>query len=220
MKTKLYALFFVLTVISFSASAQWRHRDRWRHDYGYRSYHHGWRGGNYYGYYHNYWYRPYVPFRIYPRFGFHISILPAGYYRFYWNNTPYYYYDGSYYRPWGSGYETVAPPIGAVVDRLPANAQLRVINGEKFYEANGAFYQEQIGRDGRAAYQVVGTDGVLDTDGPANQPSPEITRRLDTLPEGTQTVVISGEKLYSTPGGGYYKRVDTGSRIYYELVGQ
>lgn len=152
-----------------------------RHYYG-RGYH-----NNYYAYsyrpsrpyisvnigrpynYHPYSYRPvyrapysYVHFG--PSFGVHINVLPFGYYPFYIGANPYYYYDGIYYRPYsGGGYEVTAPPLGATVKQLPNGAKVTVIDGVKYYELGGTFYQEEITDKNKLRYKVVGTDGVLNT---------------------------------------------------------
>ena len=78
--------------------------------------------------------------------------------------NPYYYYNGTFYRPSANQYEVVAPPLGATVNKLPQGSTVRVINGEKYYEMNGTYYQEQLDDKDRLSYRVVGTDGVLNTD--------------------------------------------------------
>jgi hypothetical protein len=52
-----------------------------------------------------------------------------------------------------------------MVNKLPQGSKVRVINGEKYYEMNGTYYQEQLDEKNRLSYRVVGTDGVLNTDG-------------------------------------------------------
>jgi len=125
--------------------------------------------GRPYGYYHPYSYRPvyrapysYVHFG--PSFGVHINVLPFGYYPFYFGGNPYYYYNGIYYRQYsGGGYEVTAPPLGATIKNLPSGAKVTVIDGVKYYEVGGTFYQEEITDKNKLRYKVVGTDGVLNT---------------------------------------------------------
>lgn len=122
-----------------------------------------------YAYYPRYYYRPvyrspYVYPHFGPAFGVRISILPFGYHPFYVGNNPFYFYQGVYYRPNSNGgYEVVAPPLGATVKHLPKGAKLTVINGEKYYELGGTFYQEEITSKNKLQYVVVGTDGVINT---------------------------------------------------------
>ena len=92
-----------------------------------------------------------------------ISTLPLRIHEFlYWPN-PYYYFNGIFYKPHANQYQVVAPPLGAVVNKLPSGAKIRVIDGQKYYELNGTFYKKEIGQDNRLSYRVVGTDGVLNT---------------------------------------------------------
>ena len=77
--------------------------------------------------------------------------------------NPYYYFNGIFYRPHANQYQVVAPPLGAVVNKLPSGAKVRVIDGQKYYEQNGTFYKEEVDQNNRLSYKVVGTDGVLNT---------------------------------------------------------
>ncbi|MBS1502063.1 MAG: hypothetical protein JST32_08385, partial [Bacteroidetes bacterium] len=128
----------------------------------------------YYGYFHGY-YGPAFRFGFgwgYPHIGLYYGGLPYGYYPFYWNSDPYYYYGGVFYQPYNGGYEVVAPPIGAAVPNLPSDARSILIDGVQYYEADGVYYQEEVDDDtGKTVYIVVGRDGVLNTAGDqASQP--------------------------------------------------
>jgi hypothetical protein len=148
-----------------------------------------------YVYYPGYHYRPvyrspYVYPHFGPAFGVRITVLPFGYYPFYIGNNPFYYYQGIYYRPYSNGgYEVIAPPLGATVKHLPSGAKLTIINGEKYYELGGTFYQEEITDKNKLEYVVVGTDGVINTidqsqlqpeDGPGANYSPESSEQGTT----------------------------------------
>lgn len=184
-------------------------------------------GGSPYRYQYGYFYRPYGSvFRIsIPPIGIRIATLPPGYRRVYVGPDPYYYYNGTYYRPSPDRrYEVVAPPLGATVDALPPGAKVTVIDGEKYYELGGTYYREDITDDNQLAYTVVGTDGVLNT-GDASAPAPapvgpQVGDRFESLPSEAKAVVIQGEKFYSTPSGLYYKEVLEGNKVYYEVVGK
>jgi Family of unknown function (DUF6515) len=203
----------------------------------------------------NYNYRPYSYARpVYrssysyvhfgPSFGVRINALPFGYYPVYVGNNPYYYNDGVYYRPYnGGGYEVTAPPLGATVKRLPSGAKVTVIDGVKYYELGGTFYQEEITDKNKLRYIVVGTDGVLNTGAtddtntngvapnnitpdkntvtPQNNTNllPEVGTRFDKLPEGSKTVVLKKEKYYVSPAGVYYQEVIDGNTVRYEVTG-
>jgi len=182
-------------------------------------------GGINYRYQQGYYYRPYgSTFRfVVPPFGIRISTLPPGYHSFNVGPSPYYYYGGVYYRSRPNNqYEVVAPPLGAVVEQLPPNAKVTVIDGRKYYEDDGTYYEESITPDNELEYTVVGTDGVLNTDGLTNddqRSGPAIGDRFDDLPSDSRSVVINGEKLYLAPSGLYYKEVIDGDKVYYEVVG-
>ncbi len=180
-------------------------------------------GGNPYRYQHGYFYRPYGSgFRVVmPPVGIRISTLPPGYRRVYVGPDPYYYYNGIYYRsPDQREYEVVAPPLGATVNELPPGAKVAVIDGQKYYELDGTYYEERINDQDELEYTVVGTDGVLNTDGLPEYDGPQVGDRFDTLPPDSKAVVIRGEKLYSTPSGFYYKEVMEDNKIVYEIVGK
>jgi len=182
-------------------------------------------GGMNYRYQEGYYYQPYGgTFRyVTPPFGLMISTLPMGYMSFNMGPNPYYYYGGTYYRPRPNNkYEVVAPPLGAVVSKLPPTAKVAVIDGRKYYQDNGTYYEESIGSNNKLEYTVVGTDGVLNTNGMTNEPvnsAPTVGDRFDDLPSDSKAVVINGEKLYLAPTGLYYKEVIDGNKVYYEVVG-
>lgn len=194
-------------------------------------------------------YRPaYYPYTHFgPSFGFRINVLPFGYNSMFIGGNPYYYNDGVYYRPYSQGgYEVTQAPLGAQVKHLPSNAKVTVIDGQKYYQLGGTFYQEEITDKNKLRYRVVGTDGVLNTSAgqqmdevnaiaPDNstaataptapavqQPAtaaPEPGSRLNQLPANSKAVVISQQKYYVTPDGVYYKEVINGDAIQYEAIG-
>ena len=244
MKTKRYTYLFLFTLIaglifsseSFAQRGRYDRHDRYdRYDRGYHRYYPQ-RSYSYsrpyvsihfnnysYRYQQGYFYRPYGSFfqMVIPPFGVRIATLPFGYRSFYIGPDPYYYYNGIYYRPYAHEYEVIAPPLGAVVDKLPPGAKVKVIDGQKYYELNGTYYKEEINENNELSYTVVGTDGVLNTDGQGSLSyEPAIGDRIDKLPADSRAVVIQGEKLYSTSSGLYYKEVIEGNKVYYELVGK
>lgn len=192
-------------------------------------------GGIPYRYQYGHFYRPFgAGFSIVmPPIGIRIGTLPPGYRRVMVGPSPYYYYNGIYYRGLpDQQYEVVNPPLGATVDALRPGARVAVIDGEKYYEFRGTYYREEITPDNELEYVVVGTDGVLNTVGDEedviNEPAdsvqapagPQMGDRFETLPAGAKAVVIRGEKLYASPSGLYYKEVIEGNKVYYEVVGK
>lgn len=174
--------------------------------------------------------RPYVPFG--PLFGVRINVLPRGYSRIYVGSNPYYYNDGVYYRSYssGTGYEVVAPPLNATVSRLPANATVTMVDGQKYYQVGGTFYQEEFDENNRLSYRVVGTDGVLNTDNNSSMTAgddpdayatadiPVLGSRYDALPPDSKVQVINQQKYFVSGNGVYYKEVIEGDRIRYEVT--
>jgi hypothetical protein len=122
------------------------------HGYGHWFGHNGWwfHGGLYASLY-------------YPRIGFGIGFLPYGYYPFYWGDAEYYYSNGYYYNYDNNQYTVVEPPVGAVINTLPTNAQSIVINNQQYYELDGVYYLPITKSDGSLGYQIAGKDGQLDT---------------------------------------------------------
>jgi hypothetical protein len=69
-------------------------------------------------------------------------------------NVDYYYYNGTYYRPYGNEYATVAPPIGALVESIPGGYEKLMINGETYYVVDGIQYRAVLNR-GEIWYEVI-----------------------------------------------------------------
>ncbi|MFT3903195.1 MAG: DUF6515 family protein [Niabella sp.] len=221
------------------------------------SYHHGYRtrpwvsvgvGGFFGGYSRYYGARPRVSMGVMmPGIGVRIGTLPYGSFNFFWGGMPYYYFGGTFYRQSDNSYEVVEAPIGALVNRLPAGAEQMEINGELYYEYRGTYYQETTDKNGKRAYEVVGVDGKLDTDG-ANQRSynndpvydnegydnedvpvasapvsgsivkPEIGDVFEQLPKDCKVIAVDGKKNYVSPAGVYYKEINEDGKILYEVV--
>lgn len=182
-----------------------------------------------YGY--PYYRRPYNYVHFGPSFGVRINVLPFGYSTINIGPNPYYFYQGIYYRPYQyGGYEVIAPPLGATVRSLPGGTKVTVIDGQKYYELGGTFYEEVISTNNELNYRVVGTDGVLNTENntqaiqPPVQPNipnvaPVPGSRVDQLPADCRTVVINQQKYYVSPAGIYYQEVIDNNTVRYEVAG-
>jgi len=159
-----------------------------------------------------------------PHLGFRLNVLPYGYYPFYFGPYQYFYSDGLYYQYENSQYTVVEPPVGAAINTLPDNAQSIVINGIQYYELNGVYYQPITKDDGTVVYQVAGKDGELNTDGGADAQAavapPQIGDIVTSLPDGTRTIKINGQKLYVSPDDYYYQDArDNNNNKVYKIVG-
>ncbi len=81
--------------------------------------------------------------------------------------TPYYYYDGVYYRTCPNGYVVVNPPCGAVVPVVPSGAAPVMVSGTSYYYAGGAYYLPQP-----TGYAVVSPPQYAPPPGVAAPPPP------------------------------------------------
>jgi Family of unknown function (DUF6515) len=146
---------------------------------------------------------------VYPHLGFRIGFLPFGYYPFYFGSDLYYYYGGTFYRPYdGGGYEVAVPPVGAAVPALPRGAQSIVIDKQQYFEFNGVYYQESVDDKGKKIYVVAGKDGVLNTNGEGVDnapPAPQVGDVVNQLPDGCRKISLNGKKYFVSPDGIYYE---------------
>lgn len=161
-------------------------------------------------------YRPGFGYCGYPHIGFYLNVLPFGYYPFYWGDDLFYYYGGTFYRPYdGGGYEVTAPPVGAAVPSLPDGARSIVIDGQQFYELNGVYYKTVVNDQGKNVYVVAGRDGVLNTDGSAvgndDTEAPKVGDIVNELPDGCHKVSLNGKKYYVSPNDIYYQAYNDGN---------
>ena len=112
-------------------------------------------GSSYYSRPYSPYYRSYMPYG--PSIGFRVNALPYGYFPFYFGSNDYYYYDNTFYRRYDDrNYEVVAPPIGAKLPQLPKNAKAVTIDGIRYYELGGTYYQETYNDKNQTLYEVVG----------------------------------------------------------------
>lgn len=195
-----------------------------RPGYGYRP-GNGYRPGYHYrpGYY-NYR-RPYYGYYNYyrPFLGISLSVLPYGYYPFYFGSDQFYYSGGFFYRQYDDGYKVVVPPVGAQVPSIPSEAKQIVINGQSYYEYKGVYYNTSVDADGKTVYTVAGKDGVLDTDNATVVDDagslPQVGDIVDQLPDGTRDVMIKGAQYYVSEDGVYYEKIADGDKVTYKVIG-
>ncbi len=75
------------------------------------------------------------------RYGHVVPRLPFGYRRVWHRSKPYYYYRGTFYRPYRSGFTVIGPPIGTVVVSLPIGYQRVWLGNEAYYAYGGVLYR-------------------------------------------------------------------------------
>ncbi len=149
---------------------------------------------------HPYFYHPFHPYvwgaRWHP-FGFFAGALAADAILYNWGNQQYYYDDGVYYQPSGSGYSVVNPPIGAVVSYLPAGYLTVPLGDDTYYYYGGTFYVSEGG-----SFRVV----------PA-PPGAIVTE----IPEGAAEQSINGQN-YLLYNNTYYQPISQDGQDAYEVV--
>jgi len=161
----------------------------------------------------------YRPYYTYPGIGFYLNTLPYGYYPFFWGPDQYYYYGGTFYRPYNGGYEVAAPPVGATIPKLPSNAHPIMIDGQQYYELNGVYYREGVDDKGKKVYIVSGKDGVLNTDASNNAPPmPKVGDVVTQLPDGCRKVTLNGKKYYVSADDIYYEETSDGNNVTYRIA--
>lgn len=166
----------------------------------------------------------YRPYYTYPRLGFYINTLPYGYYPFFVGPDQYYYYGGTFYRPYNNGYEIAAPPIGAAIPQLPSNAHPIMIDGQQYYEQNGVYYKEGVDDKGKKVFIVSGKDGVLNTDNAntdnnTNQRPPQVGDVVNQLPDDCRIVTLNKKKYFISPDDIYYEEFkDASNNISYRIA--
>lgn len=72
--------------------------------------------------------------------------LPLGAVSLYVGAQPYFYGGGTFYVAAPQGYSVVAPPIGAVINELPAGATMQFFNGLTWATLNGAWFLWDVAR--------------------------------------------------------------------------
>lgn len=111
--------------------------------------------------------RRYEHDRYYPRPGYSIVRLPSQHIVVRYHDDRYYFHAGIWYRPIGTRFVVVAPPIGIVVPILPAFYTTIWFGGIPYYYANDAYYVWDPARDG---YVVTEPPPQVDKQEPALTP--------------------------------------------------
>jgi hypothetical protein len=78
--------------------------------------------------------------RSYPVRGYVAPALPRGYVNVRYRGSPYYYYRGSWYRPYGPRYIVARPPFGIGIAYLPPFYTTVWFGGLPYYYADDTYY--------------------------------------------------------------------------------
>lgn len=84
------------------------------------------------------------------KYGREVKVLPPGHRVVRGGKMNYHYANGYYYRPRGSHWVSVRPPLGIVVAALTAAAVLVSVSGVQYYLSEGVYYRKIP-----AGYEVV-----------------------------------------------------------------
>jgi hypothetical protein len=144
----------------------------------------------YYSNYHSSYYRSYPRSVFFSR---PYNVIPYGGYS-------YYYSDGYFYRPYGSTFSIIAPPLGIHVNLLPRGYRTIYVGSDPYYYYGGSFYRPYNG-----FYEVVNA--------PLGAEVPE-------LPSDARVVVIDHQKYYELNGTYFKEAIHDNGEIWYEVTGK
>lgn len=102
------------------------------------------------------WHNQYA--RHYPPPGHVVPALPRGYHAAHHHHDRYYYGGGVWYRPYGSYYRVIAPPIGIAVSFLPDFYTTLWFGGVPYYYANSVYYARRVDGPGYVVTEPPGGD--------------------------------------------------------------
>lgn len=117
----------------------------------------------------------------------------------YFNNDHYWYNRGYFYRPYGSYFQLVIPPIGIRIATLPYGYRSVYVGPHPYYYFNGIYYRPYANQ-----YEVV---------------SPPLGAVVDELPPGAKAKLIDGAKYYELNGTYYKEELNDNDHLSYRVVG-
>lgn len=112
----------------------------------------------------------------------------------------YRYSNGFFYRPYGTYYRPVAPPIGIRVGFLPYGYAPIYVGPSLYYYNEGYFY-----RPYNNEYEVV---------------DPPMGAEVNSLPRGAKQVTVNGEQFYEFNGTYYQQTTNQKGKTVYKVVGK
>ena len=143
-------------------------------------------GGHSQAYRYRYGY-PYRYSYIHP----HVAIYFGGY--------GYGYGRAYFYRPYGSVFQLVVPPIGVRIATLPFGYSRFYLGLNPYYYDDGIFYRPYA-----RGYEVI---------------DPPLGAVVERLPRGSKVKTINGGKYYEYSGTYYQEQLDNKGRVSYKVVG-
>ncbi len=142
----------------------------------------------------------YDNWRYYPSRGQVFVRMPGPYISLQFGGNPYYYSGGLFYRPYGSYFSVVIPPVGIHISTLPIGYWPLRWGGYPYYYYNGIFY-----RQGNNDYEVV---------------QAPVGAEVPALPRDARAVVIDGQKFYEYNGTYFKESIRANGEIWYKVEGK
>lgn len=133
--------------------------------------------------------------RYYPERGYVVSSLPSGSISIAFGSSRYFFHGGVWYRPAGTRFVVVLPPIGIFLPILPAGHVTLWIGGTYYYYANGSYYAPA----GANGYVVVEPPAEASTASAAAVPEPVIYPRNGQSAEQTEADRRECNRWATTP---------------------
>lgn len=126
----------------------------------------------------------------------------------------YRYVNGVYYRPYGTGFRVVTPPVGIHVNVLPVGFVSLTIAGNPYFCAGGVYYRQT----GPNVYVVVQKPAEAVVAIPANGAVVVQSDMVASLPQGTNLVTINNKRYYKVNDTYYEKVTSENGEVGYRVV--
>lgn len=124
--------------------------------------------------------------------------------------------NGVYYRPYGTGFRIVTPPVGIHVNVLPAGFVSLTIAGHPYFCAGGVYYMQTQPN----VYIVVQKPAETVVVAPGQTDGAVIVQStmVASLPQGTTLVSINNRRYYKVNDTYYEKVTSENGEVGYRVV--
>ena len=136
----------------------------------------------------------------YPIRGGYVTILPRGHRVVLYDGGRYFFFGGIWYRPYGSHFLIIAPPVGIVIPALPPYYETVRLAGVPYYYANEVYYVQAPG-----GYMVVNPPPTAPASPSASIPSP-------SPPSSASSTLPSAERIFIYPRQGQTEKQQADDR--------
>ena len=132
-----------------------------------------------------------------PRHGAVVDYCPSRAQIIKYGATPYYFYEGVFYRAQNRKYVVARAPLGLRVRAIPVGCRTFVSHGRPYYYYYGTYYVQRGN-----SYETV---------------SAPVGSLVDSIPDGYEKLIVDGETYYIVDGV-QYKAVLYDGEIWYEVL--